>query len=287
MDRTRGIGSSDIPVILGLVPGSLMSLYLEKIGEQRTEETEIMRWGTVLETPIAEEWARRNERSIRPGGGTYTGEEDWMLATPDFFDDQGRIVEVKTTSYWNVRRYGFSVPDPYYAQVTWQIGVVSKNMPVKRAVVVCFATDRRHLFEWEVEFNEEYFREIQEKARFFWFDHVVARRPPILPEDDVEPADGEVIATDDLIYMIEQYVAIGQEISMLQKDRELLKQGILAAMGPASIVKSKDGAVLARRTRVVQLRFDTKALSKDHPELYAKYLKEISYTTLKPKISEP
>lgn len=62
-ERAKGIGGSDIPVILGLSPYKTpLDLYLQKRGLWEDEfESEAAHWGSVMEPVLAREYVRRYE----------------------------------------------------------------------------------------------------------------------------------------------------------------------------------------------------------------------------------
>jgi len=276
MDRTKGIGSSDVPVIMGTV-GSLATLYLQKIGELKPEETEVMRWGTVLEDVVAEEWSRRNGVPIRkPDAVPIQGPEDWIFASPDFFTEDGRILEIKTTSIWNIRKYSYQIPESYYYQVLWQMGVTGH----RKAVVAALALDERRLYDWEVVFNEDDYQRIYQAARTFWFDHVLKRIPPPSLDGEQPVAGSSALATEEILQLIESYVALGREIAQLEEERELLKKGILAAMGRAETLVTRSGMIVARKSIVTTRRLDTRALQQAHPDIYEAFTQTTTYTRL-------
>ncbi|MEU0941150.1 YqaJ viral recombinase family protein, partial [Embleya sp. NPDC005971] len=67
--RRLGIGSSDVPDILGVGDfGSPLRVYLDKVGELADDAGDPAFWGTVLEDPIAREWARRSRSVVEPIG---------------------------------------------------------------------------------------------------------------------------------------------------------------------------------------------------------------------------
>jgi putative phage-type endonuclease len=84
--RQHGIGASEAAAVLGLSPWeSAFSLHWRKRGVLGgVDETEPMRWGTILEAPIAAEFARRHPtvRVERVGLCAHV-DRPWQLATPD------------------------------------------------------------------------------------------------------------------------------------------------------------------------------------------------------------
>lgn len=138
-ERRLGVGSSDIPVILGLSPyadASRAALWLEKTGAYIAptddEDSQAMELGHVLEPVLCEFYERQSGFKIeRSGPGVESvrhPEHGWRRANLD-----GRIagrraaVEVKTVGIGMARHWDMHDDDgiPHYvrAQVVWQMHV--------------------------------------------------------------------------------------------------------------------------------------------------------------------
>jgi putative phage-type endonuclease len=139
-ERRKGVGSSDIAVLLGLSTwDSPFGLYHRKtgaLGEQ--EELERMYWGRKLEAVIADEFADRHpEYALARCGLVRSVERPWQQATPDrlIYDDYDNLstiellrqypvsaLEVKTDE--SMDGWGpdgtDEIPVKYRAQVLWQ-----------------------------------------------------------------------------------------------------------------------------------------------------------------------
>lgn len=92
--RSYGIGSSDVPAILGISRfQSPLSLYHEKLGVKAESEgsRDAREWGLILEEPIAQRYALKTGRTIvNPNaGGAWTiarsTARPWMIASVDRF----------------------------------------------------------------------------------------------------------------------------------------------------------------------------------------------------------
>lgn len=135
--RRRGIGSSDVPQVLGVSEyGSPQHVYYEKRGElpDRDDVGEAALWGQLHEETVAREWARRNRSVVRriglvarkdPGMGHH-------MCTLDRRCDECPLnrrqrercaVEVKTRNAFVAGKWKRSIPDDVLAQVVWQLHV--------------------------------------------------------------------------------------------------------------------------------------------------------------------
>lgn len=123
--RRTYIGGSDAAAIVGLGKwASPYSVWLEKTGQapERDEPSERMRWGTLLESPVAEEWARREGVArLIPGRFQRMTSPSYVGGHADFLADHpadGRcLVEVKVSDRPSEWEDDTSVPAQYYLQV--------------------------------------------------------------------------------------------------------------------------------------------------------------------------
>lgn len=132
--RRKGIGSSDVAAILGVADHrTAVHVWRDKRGELVDDAGEAALWGSLLEEPIAREWARRNRSVVARVGLVAHHETPWMLATLDRrvaecpLDRSVRTacaLEVKCrNAYTAPSRWRGDVPDDVLAQVTWQLVV--------------------------------------------------------------------------------------------------------------------------------------------------------------------
>lgn len=131
--RRNGIGSSDVAAILGAADrNTAVHVYHDKRGKLVDDAGEAAFWGTVLEEPIAREWARRQRSVVQRVGLVAHVDEPWMMATLDRqvlecpMDRQVRTrcaLEVKCRSAFKANRWHADVPDDVLAQTVWQMAV--------------------------------------------------------------------------------------------------------------------------------------------------------------------
>lgn len=131
--RRDGIGSSDIPAILGVTDyRTPLHVYHDKRGELADDAGEAALWGTLLEDPVAREWARRNRSVIQRVGLIAHDDNPWMMATLDRRVSECPLnrdtreacaLEVKCRNAFVSHRWRTDVPDDVLAQVVWQMAV--------------------------------------------------------------------------------------------------------------------------------------------------------------------
>lgn len=146
--RRAGIGSSDIPALVGSSSyRTKLEVFLDKRGELPAEDLgEAGQWGHLLEDIVATEWARRAglpALAVRVAPSLAHVEHPWRRANLDRLvagcthragaldpDDDGAdedaircAVEVKTRNAWAAGSWRDDIPDDVLAQVQWQLHV--------------------------------------------------------------------------------------------------------------------------------------------------------------------
>lgn len=131
--RRHGIGSSDVAAILGVADrNTAVHVYRDKRGQLVDDAGEAALWGTILEEPVAREWARRQRSVIQRVGLVAHVDEPWRMATLDRqvlecpMDRSVRTrcaLEVKCRSAFKAHRWRADVPDDVLAQAVWQMAV--------------------------------------------------------------------------------------------------------------------------------------------------------------------
>lgn len=283
--RCSGIGGSDAAAVCGISPwGSPLSVYAEKVGVVQAEERPELRWGTLLEPLIRQEFPREYEEQE---GASATTQEyphllqsvryPWMIADLDGLVEiqgEGRGgLEIKTANilqgrYWQEGE----LPDHYYAQVQHYMGVT--DLPYFMVVALV----GKNLIWRMVPRNREYIDKLIEIERDFWTDYVQEGRMP-LPGGD--PADREALRSiywqsedeyrdlSEMDGVVAEYQTIGLEMKRLQRRKFVLGDKIRAALGSAKT--GLCGGVKITWSRYETRRVDGKALKRDHPDMYQQY----------------
>lgn len=179
IERMKGIGGSDAATLLGLSRRSALSLYAEKIGELVREEPdqEYIEWGNRLEPVIAEAYADRTKRVVRPCSHLLRSRAvPYALATPDYWwmPEEGgwHPLEIKTTGSHLAWKWEEGAPPEYEAQLQWQMFVTG----APRASIACLIGGQRMVW-CDVERDEAIVGRLLESGQRFW-DAVQARVPP-------------------------------------------------------------------------------------------------------------
>ncbi len=255
--RQQGIGGSDVAATLGLSPWkSPRELYEEKRGGvEIVEPSEPMRWGTLLEPVIRQEYAERTGRTVRvPTEPLVHPTHAFMCANPDGLTNDDRVLEVKCAR----NAYGWgepgsdAIPQHYLLQV--QHYLIVAELPVADVAVLIGGCEYR---QYEVPADPELQEMLIEGEREFW-RAVEAGTPPEVDLDSPRALEivrklyagttGEILtATEHLEHWRAVYEDSTAAFNRYQAVADGAKAHMLAAMGEASELRFADGKALRRR----------------------------------------
>ena len=125
------IGSSEVPSIMDLDGvDTPVHVFRRKRGEYETRPNEAMTWGSLLESPVASEWCRRNRAVIdeiglvsRDGAPHHQSTIDRRVREcPVYRGTKNEcLLEVKSVSYQSATRWRTDLPDRIFAQILHQL----------------------------------------------------------------------------------------------------------------------------------------------------------------------
>lgn len=279
--RGQGIGGSEAAIIVGMNRWkSPFQLWLEKTGETEPEDlsdNEFVYWGTVLEQAVANRFTELTGKRVTRRG--MLQDED----VPFFYANVDRVVvgenaglECKTTNAFNKDEWeGDNVPDAYYCQCQWYMGVTG----AEKWYIACLIGGNKFVWK-EVARNEEDIAALREAAEEFWTVNVV---DGVMPE-----ADGSANCTAALAKRFKGGVpetmqldeAGGDKIkdllevkrlqADLKKQEAAITNAIKQTMGDSE--RAEYGQYVATwQTVNCAGRFDRKRFDEDYPGVYAKY----------------
>ncbi len=282
--RRQGIGGSDASVILGLNPWKAqMDLWLEKTGEfTEDEDNEKMYWGRILEDIVAQEFSIRTGLKVRRKNAILQHKQHpFMLANVDrLVIGQKAGVECKNIGIHSADHWEMGVPEYYQAQVQHYMAVT--GYPVWYVAVLIGGQEFRY---YKLTRDEQFIHELIQAETEFW-KLVETRTPPSL--------DGSKASTE-LVKRMYPEAEQGNEIELPFEAFELIQQYEQACEEEKQIQLKKDeaanklknmlgaaekGTIHGRTViwqNVTSKRLDTKALQKEHPEIYEKYAQESLY----------
>lgn len=303
--RRAGLGGSDIGKLLYPGPwGGPLSLYMDKISTDPPEDegNDYTDYGTIMEetlratylpTSLVRMGIPKTAFEIHKSPFIYQStERPWEMANIDGLITVKEPIEIscieikpqvigaefktagfKTADQWRDN----SIPDSYYAQVQWYMGVLGLNY-----FLVLVLIDRKPEVRLIVR-NSAWIDRVSGIARTFWVENVESRLPP---ESTGSDADLSALAllyptakTDDLVdgedisTAMAAYLGIKAKIDDLTEQKKILEAEIKQKIGDAKGAYTE--RFEAKWSRWETERFDTVAFKKDHPEMVTQYLKTV------------
>ena len=271
--RQKGLGGSDCAAALGLSPWkTALELFHEKRGTGDSDlvlvPTEPMRWGTILEPVIRQEYAERTGRTVRvPTEPLTHPTHTFMCANVDGLTHDDRLLEVKTARVG----YGWgepgtdAIPQVYLLQV--QHYLVVTELPVADVAVLIGGCEYR---QYEIPADPELQEMIIEGERDFW-QHVESGTAPELDLDSPRALEivrklyrgtsGEILTAS---VVLEQWRTVHDQAQEATDRYQAVVDGakahMLAEMKDAAELRFTDGKALRRK---LQTR---KAYTVNYPE---------------------
>jgi putative phage-type endonuclease len=250
--RRSGIGSSDVPAILGLVDYTPpLKVYYDKTGHDVDDAGEAAYWGTVNEENVARRWAMQNRSVIRRVGlVAHVDHPHWMTTLdrrvtecPLSSDEQAPCaLEVKTRSAFKGAQWHAGAPDDVTAQVLWQI-IVNGYEHMHYAVLI--GGNDYHQGTIRADQYADVMADITTAVDYFWNEHVQAEVPPAPSGDGdaltrlfrrLHPTRSGVVDIDrhgDALDALLDYGTHQRAESAAKKAKAAAKARMIAALGAA------------------------------------------------------
>lgn len=281
IERTKTLGASEIPAILGLDEHkTLFKVWHSKLypNTEPVEDTAQQSRGHFMEPTIARMYQRDHDgRMVNIWQKTIAHPSfDWLTATGDYiswlgsghfsyggggeplFSDDCRLrgLECKTAGH----RYfdETECPKDYEAQARTQLACLPNLEAVDVAAMNAHAFAEGTPFYWEVLRDKEKERTILEAAEHFWFTYVVPKKepPPDKSEEyasycNVQPSKGKELeltgdetdeALQEMLVTLTEYRKITKDINKLEQDKDLLSNKARLVCRDYDVVKGPFGA---------------------------------------------
>ena len=286
--RRVGIGGSDISALTGCNKWkSAIDVFLDKTGRQTTKENEKMKWGKILEDPVAREYGKVN--------GVKINRVNAMLQHPDhphcivnldrmvrqngralpIFKHGNGVLEVKTTG-WAQAWEGNEIPDMYYCQGQWECGVSG----LKWCQFATLISGQELLIPKPFMFDENFFGNMVQIAEKFWMDNVLK---DVVPEVDNSPAAYDAVKklfptsqeTKKALpakfgELIEKRKQLKELTAKAEAERKTIDAMIMKEMGT-----NKWGIIGKHKvTKIIKhsSRFNSKDFKEKHNDLYTEFV---------------
>lgn len=285
-ERRKGIGASDVPAILGVSDyGTPRSVFYDKRGQAVDDGNEAAHWGTVLEEPVAREWARRNRSVVRRVGLVAHVDDPVMMCTldrrvtecplPDSRREQCAL-EVKCRSAFKANRWHHALPDDITGQMLHQIAVTGYDH-LHYAVLVGGNDYRQGVVRRED--HEATIRHVEVACRRYWDEFVV---PGIVPAADPERGERELemykrmhrdrsgIGAGDPVQVREAVLAYEEyriAESAAERKKKVAQAELMRLLGDREVM-TVDGHLAFEMRPVNRAWTDLERLAERYPEAY-------------------
>jgi putative phage-type endonuclease len=281
--RTKGIGGSDAAAIAGLNKWkSPVHVWLEKTGQAPLEEvqSEPAYWGTKLEEVVAQAFSERTGLRVKRRNAILQHPDyPFMLANVDrLIVGEKTGLECKTASeYLKSEWVGEEVPAPYLLQCQHYMAVTGYD-----AWWIAVLIGGNKFVYKKIERDEEIIQYLIKLESDFWNNHVVTKVPPemdgseastnllktMYPIGEPESETELPLEADKLIEQLEEAKADAKQAEERVAE---LENRLKAMLGDYETGLASNHVVTWKN--VTTNRIDSKALQKDHPDIYQKYLK--------------
>jgi putative phage-type endonuclease len=301
-ERKKGIGGSDVSVVLGLNKyKSKLQLYKEKVEDFKEDMSNnvFVKKGKDLESFIRENYVAPY---FKDKGYTVLHPEVILvneafpnlranldgLAVPDSGDStQNIVVEIKWVSEYSEDNWDnddyFGIPVNYYAQVQEYMLVTSAD---KAVVCALFDSDWTVKY-YEIPFSYDFCEKMVHEVNTFMDTNVMFKIPPSVNcaldknfiLDSLNNTKNAILPLeedDSMTELIIRYKEYKSNIKTLEKicndTLSELTEKYLKGLVPSSPLHS------IRMTVCKSTKFDTNRFKEEHPELYKEYLTTSEYT---------
>lgn len=290
--RKQGVGASDVPALLGLSDwGGPAALYARLTGDnpEPSVSNPATERGDELEEPVANWVAKKYGVELVRGGTAFHPHWRYELATPDrLVALSGMPVECKTAAGSMAHEWGEeqtdNVPLRYLAQVQWQLWVLQRT---EAWLAVLVGGHRFEFRRYVIQADKELQEMMHEVVTRFYTKHVLPRVPP--PPDGTDSytkwltrkypqsTDVWLAGSPETDAHAMRYGELKRQFEELEVKLEAEKNYLKAAIGDAAGIKSTLYNITWKATKPIS-RVDLEALETAHPDLVARYRREVAHS---------
>lgn len=289
--RRDGIGGSDVSALLGISDyTSELDLWLDKTGQAVDDSAgEAALWGTLLEDPIAREWARRTGVKVRRVGTLAHVDRDWMRTNLDRLvsgcPEHARcFLEVKNRNEYVSGDWGIGVPDEVEAQVQWSLGVT--GFPAAHVAVLLGGN---RLGSFTVTRDDDLIEDLVAAGSEFWHKHVLAGVAPSITNVDllIDHLSGLPVDPDDVLDVDED--TRDRVLALLEKrraakaaeeERDEIDNELRTIAGERAVVAAGNSVLFTWKSQSSK-RIDVTSLREADPDAAARFTKTSTYRVLR------
>lgn len=253
-----GIGASEAPAIMGLSNwSSPFSVWCNKTGKipYDDEPSEYMRWGSILEEPVRQEFVRRTNLPVEHLGPYAIARNEkipWLICSPDGLIGTDGLYEGKTANAFAGHDWNESVPDYVLCQTQHQLAVTGRVY-----CYVCVLIGGSKLKWYCVNRDDNFIAELLKQLDRFW-TLVESDVPPDLDGNQAtsaainalhpEDTGKTVILPEVADLIIEEREVLKSHSAKLTTQIEDLNNRLKSMMGDATYGQTQAGYTVKYRT---------------------------------------
>lgn len=186
--RLRGVTASEMPAVLGISRyDTALDVYNLKIYGDLIprRDSPQMRAGRHAQEYIKSLYEQERGDYLEPAVTITSEEHPWIVATPDYIHlnwdgNPLKIVEIKNVGLRQMKHWGRAGTDQVPVEPLVQVMTQMLVTGIRSAeIAALLGGDTLRIYP--IEYDEDLAREIIERSRTFWFEHVQKREPPPCP----------------------------------------------------------------------------------------------------------
>jgi len=277
MDRTKGIGGSDVAAICGVSPWKTpLQIYLEKIGEAAgSPDNPAMAYGRMVEPVILQWYEQYTGQTVAVPGPLQHPRYPYLIAhldglTPD------RVIEIKTarsSADWGDPGTD-QIPVYYQTQVQFYMMMAGRSIT---DLPVSFHGTAPEIYT--IREDAEIQKMLLEMCIKFWESVQKRHAPAAVNAADITALYGgksmaaQVLASAEVEAAVQSYIGLQKQAKSLEVEQEAFKFQILQALGEADTLIGLNGAPLCTwKKSKDSTKFNEKQFQAEQPELFRQYL---------------
>jgi putative phage-type endonuclease len=186
-DRRKYLGGHDASRICGTSQyGTSADTYARIVHGAEQPQSPAMLRGQLLEPGILK-WIGEQRRCVIDSGWFLLDSDvPFFGGSPDGVEGRSVLHEIKTTTMLQRHRWGMAgtddIPQEVFVQVQWYMGITDADVTHVWVWFIDGDEDPQH---YVVPRNRVSITEIRKRCEAFWWDHIVARVPPLPGVHDV------------------------------------------------------------------------------------------------------
>ena len=285
-ERQKGIGSSDVAAILGLIPQwkTPLDVYIEKTSPEPIQslENRKMTVGKKIESFIAKLFCDETGYKVMKRNDIV-----WHKEIPYLFASLDRVIqkpidkntsgvlEIKNTTSQTADKWEDGISDYYMVQIQHQLDVTGYEWGYFAVLV-----DGWDLRNIPVYPDKELIEIKNERLAKFWLDHVEKRIPPEpITESDIKrlypkSIEGGVNLSDENYQKLLELKIIKEKIKELENKENEITTQLKLILGQYDTGIYNNEVVITWKTTKPIKRLDSERLKKSLPDIYNQFIKE-------------